>query len=114
MLPTPSPRRTVKTIPAHTLQDWAECAAPRTFGLAVRMVGPVFRGAGRNITVLSGQTKMMPRQLQPALVGDVHLAAGGEVARLVPSGGDPRGGGTPTELGDGEVRVVAIAGRPLD
>ena len=27
-----------KTIPADTLQDWAEFAAPRTFGLAVRMV----------------------------------------------------------------------------
>ena len=27
-----------KAIPADTLQDWAEFAAPRTFGLAVRMV----------------------------------------------------------------------------
>ncbi|WP_347955837.1 WS/DGAT/MGAT family O-acyltransferase [Gordonia aichiensis] len=82
-----------KAIPADTLQDWAEFAAPRTFGLAVRAyadlrlaekhpvvhnlvisnvpgppiplyfmgaridgmypLGPVFHGAGVNITVLS-------------------------------------------------------------
>jgi len=82
-----------KAIPADTLQDWAEFAAPRVFGLAVRAVtslrlaergpvihnlvisnvpgppvplyflgarmdamyplGPVFHGAGLNITVLS-------------------------------------------------------------
>lgn len=82
-----------KAIPADTLQDWAEFAAPRTFGLAVRAyaglrlaekhpvvhnlvisnvpgppvplyfmgaqilalypLGPVFHGAGLNITVLS-------------------------------------------------------------
>ena len=85
-------------IPADTLQDWAEFAAPRTFGLAVRMVsslrladsgpvihnlvisnvpgppvplyfmgakieglyplGPVFHGAGLNITVLSSEKLM--------------------------------------------------------
>jgi diacylglycerol O-acyltransferase / wax synthase len=82
-----------KAIPADTLQDWAEFAAPRTFGLAVRVysglrlaekhpvvhnlvisnvpgppvplyfmgaridalypLGPVFHGAGLNITVMS-------------------------------------------------------------
>ncbi|WP_026919286.1 WS/DGAT/MGAT family O-acyltransferase [Gordonia shandongensis] len=82
-----------KAVPADTLQDWAEFAAPRTFGLAVRAyaglrlaerhpvvhnlvisnvpgppiplyfmgaridgmypLGPVFHGAGLNITVLS-------------------------------------------------------------
>jgi diacylglycerol O-acyltransferase len=82
-----------KAIPADTLQDWAEFAAPRVFGLAVRAVtslrlaergpvihnlvisnvpgppvplyflgarmdamyplGPIFHGAGLNITVLS-------------------------------------------------------------
>ena len=87
-----------KTIPADTLQDWAEFAAPRTFGLAVRMVsslrladsgpvihnlvisnvpgppvplyfigarieglyplGPVFHGAGLNITVMSSDGKV--------------------------------------------------------
>jgi diacylglycerol O-acyltransferase / wax synthase len=87
-----------KAIPADTLQDWAEFAAPRTFGLAVRMVsslrladsgpvihnlvisnvpgppmpiyfmgaritgffpfGPVFHGAGLNITVLSNDGHM--------------------------------------------------------
>ncbi len=87
-----------ETIPADTLQDWAEFAAPRTFGLAVRMIsslkladsgpvihnlvisnvpgppvplyfmgarieglyplGPVFHGAGLNITVMSSQGKM--------------------------------------------------------
>lgn len=85
-------------IPADTLQEWAEFAAPRTFGLAVRMVaglklaekgpvihnlvisnvpgppvplyfmgaridglyalGPVFHGAGLNITVMSSNGKM--------------------------------------------------------
>jgi diacylglycerol O-acyltransferase len=85
-------------IPADTLQDWAQFAAPRTFGLAVRMVaglklaekgpvihnlvisnvpgppvplyfmgarvdalyplGPVFHGAGLNITVLSSNGHM--------------------------------------------------------
>jgi diacylglycerol O-acyltransferase len=87
-----------KTIPADTLQDWAEFAAPRTFGLAVRMVsslgladsgpvihnlvisnvpgppvplffmgakieglyplGPIFHGAGLNITVMSSENQM--------------------------------------------------------
>ncbi len=87
-----------KTIPADTLQDWAEFAAPRTFGLAVRMVsslkladsgpvihnlvisnvpgppvplffmgakieglyplGPIFHGAGMNVTVMSSEHKM--------------------------------------------------------
>ena len=87
-----------KAIPADTLQDWAEFAAPRTFGLAVRMVaglklaekgpvihnlvisnvpgppvplyfvgarvdalyplGPVFHGAGLNITVMSSNGHM--------------------------------------------------------
>jgi diacylglycerol O-acyltransferase len=87
-----------KTIPADTLQDWAEFAAPRTFGLAVRMVsslrladsgpvihnlvisnvpgppvplyfmgakieglyplGPIFHGAGVNITVMSSVSRM--------------------------------------------------------
>jgi diacylglycerol O-acyltransferase len=87
-----------KAIPADTLQDWAEFAAPRTFGLAVRMVsslrladtgpvihnlvisnvpgppvplyfigarieglyplGPVFHGAGLNITVMSSAGKV--------------------------------------------------------
>jgi diacylglycerol O-acyltransferase len=87
-----------KTIPADTLQDWAEFAAPRTFGLAVRMVsslkladsgpvihnlvisnvpgppvplyfmgaridglyplGPIFHGAGLNVTVMSSESKM--------------------------------------------------------
>ena len=87
-----------KAIPAETLQDWAEFAAPRTFGLAVRMVaglklaekgpvihnlvisnvpgppvplyfmgarvdavyplGPVFHGAGLNVTVMSSNGKM--------------------------------------------------------
>jgi len=85
-------------IPAETLQDWAEFAAPRTFGLAVRMVsslrlaekgpvihnlvisnvpgppvplyfmgaridglyplGPIFHGAGLNITVMSSPGKV--------------------------------------------------------
>jgi len=87
-----------KAIPADTLQDWAQFAAPRTFGLAVRMVsslkladsgpvihnlvisnvpgppvplffmgarieglyplGPVFHGAGLNITVMSSENRM--------------------------------------------------------
>ena len=87
-----------KAIPADTLQDWAEFAAPRTFGLAVRVVsslkladsgpvihnlvisnvpgppvplyfmgakieglyplGPIFHGAGLNITVMSSESKM--------------------------------------------------------
>jgi diacylglycerol O-acyltransferase len=87
-----------KAIPADTLQDWAEFAAPRTFGLAVRMVsslrladagpvihnlvisnvpgppvplffmgarieglyplGPIFHGAGLNITVMSSEKSM--------------------------------------------------------
>jgi diacylglycerol O-acyltransferase len=87
-----------KAIPADTLQDWAEFAAPRTFGLAVRMVsslrladsgpvihnlvisnvpsppvplyfigarieglyplGPIFHGAGLNITVMSSDGKV--------------------------------------------------------
>jgi diacylglycerol O-acyltransferase len=87
-----------KAIPAETLQDWAEFAAPRTFGLAVRMVsslkladagpvihnlvisnvpgppvplffmgakieglyplGPIFHGAGLNITMMSSESKM--------------------------------------------------------
>lgn len=87
-----------KAIPADTLQDWAEFAAPRTFGLAVRVVsslkladsgpvihnlvisnvpgppvplffmgakikglyplGPIFHGAGLNITVMSSEKKM--------------------------------------------------------
>jgi diacylglycerol O-acyltransferase / wax synthase len=85
-------------IPADTLQEWAEFAAPRTFGLAVRMVaalklaergpvihnlvisnvpgppvplyfmgaridalyplGPVFHGAGLNVTVMSSNGTM--------------------------------------------------------
>ena len=87
-----------KAVPADTLQEWAELAAPRTFGLAVRMVsdlrlaerapvihnlvisnvpgppvplyfigaridalyplGPVFHGAGLNITVMSNNGEM--------------------------------------------------------
>ncbi|MGO4257253.1 WS/DGAT/MGAT family O-acyltransferase [Marmoricola sp. RAF53] len=87
-----------KAIPADTLQDWAEFAAPRTFGLAVRAVaklrlankgpvihnlvisnvpgppvpmyflgarivgfyplGPVFHGAGLNVTVMSYDGRM--------------------------------------------------------
>src|SRR3954470_4840363 len=87
-----------KAIPADTLQDWAEFAAPRTFGLAVRAyaslrlaerhpvvhnlvishvpgppvplyfmgarveemhpLGPVFHGAGLNITVMSNNGKV--------------------------------------------------------
>ncbi len=87
-----------KAVPADTLQEWAEFAAPRTFGLAVRMVsdlrlaergpvihnlvisnvpgppvplyfiggridalyplGPVFHGAGLNITVMSNNGAM--------------------------------------------------------
>lgn len=87
-----------KAIPADTLQDWAQFAAPRTFGLAVRMVaaldlaergpvihnlvisnvpgppvplyflgaridglyplGPIFHGAGLNITVMSNNGRM--------------------------------------------------------
>ena len=87
-----------KAISADSLQDWAEFAAPRTFGLAVRMVsslkladsgpvihnlvisnvpgppvplyfngarieglyplGPVFHGAGLNITVMSSDGKV--------------------------------------------------------
>ncbi|MCW2784339.1 MAG: wax ester/triacylglycerol synthase family O-acyltransferase [Marmoricola sp.] len=87
-----------KAIPADTLQEWAEFAAPRTFGLAVRAVaklklaekgpvihnlvisnvpgppvplyfmgakilgfyplGPVFHGAGLNITVMSTNGQM--------------------------------------------------------
>jgi diacylglycerol O-acyltransferase len=87
-----------KAVPADTLQEWAEFAAPRTFGLAVRMVsdlrlaerapvihnlvisnvpgppvplyfvgsridalyplGPVFHGAGLNITVMSNNGQM--------------------------------------------------------
>ena len=85
-------------VPADTLQEWAEFAAPRTFGLAVRMVsdlrlaerapvihnlvisnvpgppvplyfvgaridalyplGPIFHGAGLNITVMSNNGEM--------------------------------------------------------
>jgi diacylglycerol O-acyltransferase len=87
-----------KAIPADTLQDWAEFAAPRTFGLAMRVVtglrlaergpvihnlvishvpgppvplyfmgaridglyplGPIFHGAGLNITVMSNAGTM--------------------------------------------------------
>ena len=87
-----------KAIPADSLQDWAQFAAPRTFGLAVRMVsslkladsgpvihnlvisnvpgppvplyfmgarieglyplGPVFHGAGLNVTVMSSDGKI--------------------------------------------------------
>ncbi len=87
-----------KAVAADTLQEWAEFAAPRTFGLAVRMVsdlglaergpvihnlvisnvpgppvplyfmgaeidalyplGPVFHGAGLNITVMSNNGEM--------------------------------------------------------
>jgi len=87
-----------KAVPADTLQEWAEFAAPRTFGLAVRMVsdlrlaerapvihnlvisnvpgppvplyfmgsridalyplGPIFHGAGLNITVMSNNGEM--------------------------------------------------------
>jgi len=87
-----------KAIPADTLQEWAQFAAPRTFGLAVRMVaglklaemgpvihnlvisnvpgppvplyfmgaridglyplGPIFHGAGLNITVMSSNGRM--------------------------------------------------------
>lgn len=87
-----------KAVPADTLQEWAEFAAPRTFGLAVRMVsdlrlaerapvihnlvisnvpgppvplyfvgaridalyplGPVFHGAGLNLTVMSNNGQM--------------------------------------------------------
>lgn len=87
-----------KAIPADTLQEWAEFAAPRTFGLAVRMVaglkiadhgpvihnlvisnvpgppvplyfmggriegfyplGPIFHGAGLNVTVMSNAGRM--------------------------------------------------------
>ena len=87
-----------KAVPADTLQEWAEFAAPRTFGLAVRMVselrlaekgpvihnlvisnvpgppvplyfmgaridalyplGPVFHGAGLNITVMSNNGRL--------------------------------------------------------
>ncbi|MCW2753788.1 MAG: wax ester/triacylglycerol synthase family O-acyltransferase [Marmoricola sp.] len=87
-----------KAIPADTLQDWAEFAAPRTFGLAVRAVaklrladkgpvihnlvisnvpgppvplyfvgaridgfyplGPIFHGAGLNVTVMSTNGRM--------------------------------------------------------
>jgi diacylglycerol O-acyltransferase len=85
-------------VPADTLQEWAEFAAPRTFGLAVRMVsdlrlaervpvihnlvisnvpgppvplyfvgcridalyplGPIFHGAGLNLTVMSNNGEM--------------------------------------------------------
>ena len=91
--PTGTPRTTTSAISADALQDWAEFAAPRTFGLAVRAyaglrlaerhpvvhnlvisnvpgppvplyfigariealypLGPVFHGAGLNITVMS-------------------------------------------------------------
>ena len=87
-----------QAVPADTLQEWAEFAAPRTFGLAVRMVsdlrlaerapvihnlvisnvpgppmplyfvgskvealyplGPVFHGAGLNLTVMSNNGKL--------------------------------------------------------
>lgn len=87
-----------KAVPADTLQEWADFAAPRTFGLAVRMVsglkladktpvihnlvisnvpgppvplyflgarmdalypmGPIFHGAGLNITVISNNGQM--------------------------------------------------------
>ncbi|MEO6471566.1 MAG: wax ester/triacylglycerol synthase family O-acyltransferase [Aeromicrobium sp.] len=87
-----------KAVPADTLQEWAEFAAPRTFGLAVRMtsdlrlaekvpvihnlvisnvpgppiplyfmgalidalypLGPVFHGAGLNLTVMSNNGHM--------------------------------------------------------
>lgn len=87
-----------KAVPAETLQEWAEFAAPRTFGLAVRMVsdlglaergpvihnlvisnvpgppvplyfmgarmdalyplGPIFHGAGLNVTVISNNGRM--------------------------------------------------------
>lgn len=87
-----------KAVPADTLQEWAEFAMPRTFGLAVRMVsdldlagrgpvihnlvisnvpgppvplyfmgarmdalyplGPIFHGAGLNITVISNNGRM--------------------------------------------------------
>ena len=87
-----------QAVPADTLQEWAEFAAPRTFGLAVRVVsdlrlaekapvihnlvisnvpgppvplyfmgsridalyplGPVFHGAGLNITVMSNNGQM--------------------------------------------------------
>ncbi len=103
-----------KAVPADTLQEWAEFAAPRTFGLAVRMVsdlrlaekapvihnlvisnvpgppvplyfvgaridalyplGPIFHGAGLNITVMSNNGQMhigaiACRELMPQRVG---------------------------------------------
>ncbi len=114
-----------KAVPADTLQEWAEFAAPRTFGLAVRTVtslrlaehgpvihnlvisnvpgppvplffvgariialyplGPVFHGAGLNITVMTnnGQmhigaiacTELMPRIWDLVEQFPVELAA---------------------------------------
>jgi diacylglycerol O-acyltransferase len=108
-------------IPADTLQEWAQFAAPRTFGFAVRMVaslklaekgpvihnlvisnvpgppvplyfmgaridalyplGPIFHGAGLNITVMSSNGKMHVGLIgcRDALPDIVDLAAEFEV-----------------------------------
>jgi diacylglycerol O-acyltransferase len=108
-------------IPADTLQEWAQFAAPRTFGFAVRMVaslklaekgpvihnlvisnvpgppvplyfmgahidalyplGPIFHGAGLNITVMSSNGKMHVGLIgcRDALPDIVDLAADFEV-----------------------------------
>ncbi|WP_374999510.1 wax ester/triacylglycerol synthase family O-acyltransferase [Aeromicrobium sp. CTD01-1L150] len=103
-----------EAVPADTLQEWAEFAAPRTFGLAVRLVsdlrlverapvihnlvvsnvpgppiplyfmgaridalyplGPIFHGAGLNITVMSNN-------------GELHIGAIA-CSELVPTPGD--------------------------
>jgi diacylglycerol O-acyltransferase len=136
-----------KAIDADTLQDWAEFAAPRTFGLAVRLysglrlaekhpvvhnlvisnvpgppvplyfmgakiealypLGPVFHGAGLNITVMSNNGQMhvgiiacrelMPQvwQLAEHFPAELAALAAAAVAAVAPEKAAPKKKATP-------------------
>src|ERR1700712_1610042 len=97
-----------KAIPADTLQDWAEFAAPRTFGLAVRMVsslrladsGPVIH----NLVISNVPAPPVPLYFMGAKIeglyplGPVFHAAGLNVTVM---------------SSDGKIHVGAIACREL-